>query len=230
MCFSVTSKFGASGFENTGRAPHYKGDADAIRRTASNAKRAAVIGGSFLGMEIAIALVKLGVEVAVIERSPVLLPYLEAASLSAYVRGYAEKLGISVLLNDTAAALHGQDKVQAVETTSGRREQCAHVVVVAGGLGLAPVRPAIYRIMANRRLYGRVTILFGSHNPVDILYREELRLCSCCTPMSASSELFRIRRLRGGCNGRCPRLRVPHRERHRARGWIHRRERIRRAC
>ena len=72
-------------------------------------------------MEIAIALVKLGVEVAVIERSPVLLPYLEAASLSAYVRGYAEKLGISVLLNDTAAALHGQDKVQAVETTSGRR-------------------------------------------------------------------------------------------------------------
>ncbi|MGA9548975.1 MAG: hypothetical protein WBS14_15020, partial [Rhodomicrobium sp.] len=87
-----------------------------------------------------------------------------------------EKLGISVLLNDTAAALHGQDKVQAVETTSGRRIQCADVVVVAGGLGLAPVRPAIYRIMANRRLYGRVTILFGSHNPVDILYREELRL------------------------------------------------------
>ena len=30
--------------------------------------------------------------------------------------------------------------------------------------------------MANRRLYGRVTILFGSRNPVAILYREELRL------------------------------------------------------
>ena len=52
----------------------------------------------------------------------------------------------------------------------------ADVVVVAGGLGLAPLRPAIYRIMANRRLYGRVTILFGSRNPVGILYREELRL------------------------------------------------------
>ena len=114
---------------------HYKGDADAIRRTARNAKRAAVIGGSFLGMEIAIALVKLGVEVTVIERGPVLLPYLEAASLSAYVRGYAEKLGISVLLNDTAAALHGQDKVHAVETTSGRRIQCDLVVAA---MGVAP--------------------------------------------------------------------------------------------
>ena len=114
---------------------HYKGDADAIRRAASNAKRAAVIGGSFLGMEIAIAFVKLGVEVTVIERGPVLLPYLEAARLSAYVRGYVEKLGISVLLNDTAAALHGQDKVEEVETTSGRRIPCDLVVAA---MGIAP--------------------------------------------------------------------------------------------
>ncbi|MGA7326890.1 MAG: FAD-dependent oxidoreductase, partial [Rhodomicrobium sp.] len=35
---------------------HFKGDADAIRRAASNAKRAVVIGGSFLGMEVAMSL------------------------------------------------------------------------------------------------------------------------------------------------------------------------------
>jgi len=48
------------------------------------------------------------------------------------------------------------------------------VVVVAGGLGLAPLRPAIYHILANRARYGRVTILFGSRNPDDMLFRKEL--------------------------------------------------------
>jgi len=48
------------------------------------------------------------------------------------------------------------------------------VIIVAGGLGLAPVRPVIYRILANRNLYGRVSILFGSRSPTDILYRDEL--------------------------------------------------------
>ncbi|MGO9174002.1 MAG: FAD/NAD(P)-binding protein [Rhodomicrobium sp.] len=48
------------------------------------------------------------------------------------------------------------------------------VVIVAGGLGLAPLRPAVYRILANRSRYGRVSILFGSRNPADLLYRHEL--------------------------------------------------------
>jgi NAD(P)H-flavin reductase len=48
------------------------------------------------------------------------------------------------------------------------------VLIIAGGLGLAPVRPAIYEIFANRERYGRVSILFGSRNPSDMLYRREL--------------------------------------------------------
>jgi NAD(P)H-flavin reductase len=48
------------------------------------------------------------------------------------------------------------------------------IVIVAGGLGLAPLRPAIYDILANRARYRRVVILLGSRNPADILYRHEL--------------------------------------------------------
>jgi NAD(P)H-flavin reductase len=48
------------------------------------------------------------------------------------------------------------------------------VVVVAGGLGLAPLRPAIYAILANRDRYGRVAIVFGSRSPADLLYRHEI--------------------------------------------------------
>jgi NAD(P)H-flavin reductase len=52
--------------------------------------------------------------------------------------------------------------------------QGADVVIVAGGLGLAPLRPAIYEILANRGRYGRVVILFGSRSPADMVYRPEL--------------------------------------------------------
>jgi|SRR5450631_3600321 NAD(P)H-flavin reductase len=53
--------------------------------------------------------------------------------------------------------------------------QGADVLLVAGGLGLAPLRPAIYHVLANRPRYGRVAILFGSRQPKDLLYRRELQ-------------------------------------------------------
>lgn len=48
------------------------------------------------------------------------------------------------------------------------------VLFVAGGLGLAPLRPAIGAVLADRARYGRVTILFGCRNPRSLLYRYEL--------------------------------------------------------
>lgn len=49
------------------------------------------------------------------------------------------------------------------------------VVFVAGGIGLAPLRPALYRVLAERERYGRVILLYGARTPQDILYRRELR-------------------------------------------------------
>jgi NAD(P)H-flavin reductase len=48
------------------------------------------------------------------------------------------------------------------------------VLVIAGGLGLAPLRPAILGLLARRADYGRITILYGARSPADLLYREEL--------------------------------------------------------
>jgi NAD(P)H-flavin reductase len=48
------------------------------------------------------------------------------------------------------------------------------VIVAAGGLGLAPLRPAIYRVLAERKRYGKVSILYGARSPDDILYHREL--------------------------------------------------------
>ena len=49
------------------------------------------------------------------------------------------------------------------------------VLIVAGGLGLAPLRPAIYQILANRAKYGNVCIFYGARTPADILYRRQLQ-------------------------------------------------------
>src|SRR5208282_3008632 len=48
------------------------------------------------------------------------------------------------------------------------------IVVVAGGLGLAPLRPALYRLLAERERYGKIVLLYGTRNPDEILFRHEL--------------------------------------------------------
>lgn len=49
------------------------------------------------------------------------------------------------------------------------------VIIIAGGIGLAPLRPLVYYLNANRRDYGELTLLYGARSPADILYSEELR-------------------------------------------------------
>jgi NAD(P)H-flavin reductase len=56
-----------------------------------------------------------------------------------------------------------------VEAARGR-----DVIVVAGGIGLAPLRPVIYHVLGNRKDYGRLVILYGGRSPRDLLYRKEL--------------------------------------------------------
>jgi len=48
------------------------------------------------------------------------------------------------------------------------------VVIVAGGLGLAPLRPVLYALFADRPRYGRITLLFGARSPADILFPGQL--------------------------------------------------------
>jgi NAD(P)H-flavin reductase len=47
------------------------------------------------------------------------------------------------------------------------------VVIACGGIGLAPLRPAIYHILNHRDDYGRVILLYGARTPGDLLYTGE---------------------------------------------------------
>jgi len=48
------------------------------------------------------------------------------------------------------------------------------VVVVAGGIGLAPLRPVLYYLMLQREKYRKIVLLYGARTPEDILYKREL--------------------------------------------------------
>ena len=48
------------------------------------------------------------------------------------------------------------------------------VIIVAGGIGLAPLRPMIYEVFQHRAEYGRMVILYGARSPRELLYRKEL--------------------------------------------------------
>jgi NAD(P)H-flavin reductase len=55
-----------------------------------------------------------------------------------------------------------------VEASRGR-----DVVIACGGIGLAPLRPAIYEILNHRDDYGRVILLYGARTPDGLLYTSE---------------------------------------------------------
>jgi len=49
------------------------------------------------------------------------------------------------------------------------------VVLVAGGIGLAPLRPAVLEVLTHRERYGRVVLLYGTRSPEDLLFADELQ-------------------------------------------------------
>lgn len=48
------------------------------------------------------------------------------------------------------------------------------VVIIAGGVGLAPLRPAILAVLAQRDRFGRFVIFYGARSPRDILFARQL--------------------------------------------------------
>jgi anaerobic sulfite reductase subunit B len=60
-----------------------------------------------------------------------------------------------------------------VEEARGR-----DAVIVAGGIGLAPLRPALLHVLEHRADYGAAVLLYGSRTPHDLVYRTELERLS----------------------------------------------------
>jgi 3-phenylpropionate/trans-cinnamate dioxygenase ferredoxin reductase subunit len=111
------------------------GDAERIKRAAETARRAVMVGGGFIGAEVAASLRQKGLETAVVTREGVLWEHLFGAALAdAFQRKLVEN-GVGVLTGETVARIEGSGRAERVVTTAGRTLACDLVVI---GVGAAP--------------------------------------------------------------------------------------------
>ena len=111
-------------------------DTEAIQQAVQGARRAVVVGGGFIGCELATAFAKLGLTTTVVELTPAVLSLVIDPETSEFVQSYLRQQGVTVLTNTGAARFIGeQGRVKAVATNTGE-ELAADFVAV--GVGIAP--------------------------------------------------------------------------------------------
>ncbi|MEM3319980.1 MAG: FAD-dependent oxidoreductase [Metallosphaera sp.] len=107
-------------------------DADNIKRLASTAKTALIVGAGFIGMEVASSLTKLGIKVDVVEVKPYIWSTFVDERVSRYFQGYFEKRGVNFILNESVKGVEEREKIRVY--LSDGRELVKDFVLVATGI------------------------------------------------------------------------------------------------
>ena len=107
--------------------------AETLKATVGPGKTLAVVGGGYIGLEVAASGRALGAEVVVIEREARLLARVAAEPLSTFFKAYHEKHGVRFELGASVTGFTGQDgKVTGVTLADGRTLPCDAAVVGVG--------------------------------------------------------------------------------------------------
>ena len=107
-------------------------DVDAMHAAAGRGGRAVVIGGGLLGLEAANGLALNGMDVTVLHLMPTLMERQLDAAAGAMLKTDLERRGMTVLLQANTKALHGTDRVEAVELADGTMLPADLVVMAVG--------------------------------------------------------------------------------------------------
>ncbi|MEV0704847.1 FAD-dependent oxidoreductase [Saccharopolyspora sp. NPDC050389] len=114
------------------RAP---GNAQKLRSHAAHARRAVLVGGSFIATEVAASLTAFGVHCTMVmpERAPLETAF--GATVADHVSGLLRSRGVELVCGEQVAAFSGEGQVDGVRTISGRHIPTDLVVV---GIGAVP--------------------------------------------------------------------------------------------
>ena len=121
------------GAENEGI--HYLrafGNADAIREDAGPAEHVVLIGGSYIGCEVAASLTATGTKCSIVAIEEVALSRTFGPDAGRWFQARLEEHGVSFHGGETVSAFEGDGRVSAVLTASGLSLECDLVVVGAG--------------------------------------------------------------------------------------------------
>jgi 3-phenylpropionate/trans-cinnamate dioxygenase ferredoxin reductase subunit len=111
-------------------------DAELLKATIGPGKTLAVVGGGYIGLEVAASGRALGAEVVVLEREARLLARVACAVLSTFFKAYHEQQGVTFELAALVTGFEGKDgRVTGVTLADGRTIACDAAVV---GVGARP--------------------------------------------------------------------------------------------
>jgi len=111
-------------------------DSDSIRAAISKARRAVVIGGGFIGCEIAAACMQKGLDTTIVEVLPSLLSLPLDPETAGWITKYFIEQGVHVLTNEaTARFVESNGRVAGIETKTGKTIPGDFVAV---GIGITP--------------------------------------------------------------------------------------------
>jgi 3-phenylpropionate/trans-cinnamate dioxygenase ferredoxin reductase subunit len=110
-------------------------DTDAMRGEFDAAKRVVIVGGGYIGLEIASVARKAGKEVTVLEAADRILGRVVAPEVSAFYHQMHTEEGVTIHTGQMVTEIEGTDRASAVVTESGDRFPADMVVA---GIGLVP--------------------------------------------------------------------------------------------
>lgn len=110
-------------------------DAIALAGKIRGRCKVAVIGGGFIGLEVAATARKMGCDVVVVEAGPRLLARAVPELISAAVLRKFEGEGVKVVFGEGVRAIHGEGRVGSIELTNGMRVDADCVLI---GIGAVP--------------------------------------------------------------------------------------------
>jgi len=110
-------------------------DATAIRDAAARTRDAVVVGGGFIGMEVAASLAELDIDVTLVSRNVDLFAHLDSPEISEHLVGLYRRYGVDVVRGDEVRSFRGYSHLDTVELRSGDPIGAGLAVV---GIGVAP--------------------------------------------------------------------------------------------
>ena len=108
------------------------GNSDAIRESTADAEHVVLIGGSYIGAEVAASLTELGRRCTIVMLEDVTLSRTFGEDAGRYFHDLLESKGVEIFGGEELEAFVGEDRVRAVRTKAGREIECDAAVVGAG--------------------------------------------------------------------------------------------------
>jgi len=111
-------------------------DSKRIRNASAKAKHAIVIGGGFIGMEVAAVFAQNGIEVTMVLNDDRVFKRLFSPEMSSFFESYYAARGVRLITSMSVTELRGDEVLSSAVLKDGRTVQCDLVVA---GIGVQPV-------------------------------------------------------------------------------------------